>query len=76
MHPGNSKRPEGKLRLLYECMPLAFIAEQAGGFAHDGRQRILERRANSIHDRTALFVGSKTEQELLVRFLSPLLSKS
>ncbi len=53
------KKPHGKLRLLYEAAPLAFIAEQAGGYASDGRQSILDIVPASLHQRTPLFIGNK-----------------
>jgi fructose-1,6-bisphosphatase I len=53
------KRPTGKLRLLYEAAPLAWIAEQAGGYASDGRQRILDIQPKSLHQRTPLFIGNR-----------------
>ena len=53
------KKPHGKLRLLYECAPLSFIAEQAGGYASDGRQRILDIQPKSLHQRTPIFVGNR-----------------
>ena len=53
------KKPHGKLRLLYECAPLSFIAEQAGGYASDGRQRILDIQPTSLHQRTPIFVGNR-----------------
>ncbi len=61
-YPADSKdpdKPHGKLRLLYECAPLAFIAEQAGGYASDGRQPILDIAPDSLHQRTPLFVGNR-----------------
>jgi fructose-1,6-bisphosphatase I len=61
-YPADSKDPKtphGKLRLLYECAPLSFIAEQAGGYSSDGRQRILEIRPKSLHQRTPIFVGNR-----------------
>jgi fructose-1,6-bisphosphatase I len=51
--------PSGKLRLLYEAIPLAFLAEQAGGYASDGRQSILDIQPTSLHQRTPLFIGSR-----------------
>jgi fructose-1,6-bisphosphatase I len=51
--------PSGKLRLLYEAIPLAFLAEQAGGYASDGRQAILDIQPTSLHQRTPLFIGSR-----------------
>jgi fructose-1,6-bisphosphatase I len=58
MYPSTAKSPKGKLRLLYECNPLAFIIEQAGGKASDGQRRILELTPASLHQRTPLFIGS------------------
>jgi fructose-1,6-bisphosphatase I len=52
-------RSHGKLRLLYEASPFAFLAEQAGGYASDGRQRILDIQPTSLHQRTPLFIGSR-----------------
>lgn len=63
MYPGEVGKPEGKLRLMYEANPLALIAERAGGAAHDGRQRILSRPPTSLHERTPLYIGSKTDVE-------------
>lgn len=59
MYPGTTKRPEGKLRLMYECNPFAFIMEVAGGKATDGTQRILDIVPTGLHQRTPFFVGSK-----------------
>jgi fructose-1,6-bisphosphatase I len=58
MYPATTKAPHGKLRLLYECYPLAFIAEQAGGKATDGKQRILDIPPTTLHQRTPLYIGS------------------
>ena len=58
IYPSTAKSPNGKLRLLYECNPLAFIIEQAGGKASDGHGRILELTPASLHQRTPLFIGS------------------
>lgn len=58
MYPATTKAPKGKLRLLYECNPLAFIIEQAGGKATNGSQRILELEASQLHQRTPIFLGS------------------
>ena len=63
-YPANSKSPKGKLRLLYEANPLAFIVEQAGGAATDGRTRILDVSPSELHQRTPLYIGSKDEVEL------------
>ena len=58
MYPGTTKAPNGKLRLLYECNPMAFLVEQAGGKAHSGSQRIMEIQPESFHQRVPLFIGS------------------
>ncbi len=66
MYPADSRdpaKPRGKLRLLCEAAPLAFIAEQAGGAATDGNQRILDIKATSLHERVPLFIGSKQDVE-------------
>lgn len=63
MYPGTTKNPDGKLRLLYECNPIAFLAEQAGGRASNGFTRTLEIMPNDIHQRTPFFVGSKNMVE-------------
>jgi fructose-1,6-bisphosphatase I len=66
LYPPTKDQPGGKLRLLYEANPLAFIAEQAGGMASSGRGRILDIKPEGIHQRTPLIVGSKFEMEALV----------
>ena len=58
LYPPTQETPNGKLRLLYECNPIALIAEQAGGIATDGTRRILEIEPTSVHQRTPFFVGS------------------
>ncbi len=63
LYPPTMKNPEGKLRLLYEANPVAFIAEQAGGMAIDGERRILEIQPKDLHQRVPLVVGSKEEIE-------------
>ncbi len=63
MYPGTTEKPNGKLRLLYECNPFAFIVEIAGGIATDGKQRILEIQPKEVHERTPFFIGSKTMME-------------
>jgi fructose-1,6-bisphosphatase I len=68
-YPPNRKSPRGKLRLLYEANPLAFIVEQAGGAAIDGRQRILDVQPTELHQRTSLFIGSKADVLLAQRVL-------
>ena len=63
IYPSTGKSPNGKLRLLYEGNPLAFIAEQAGGKASNGVDRILDIQPESLHQRTPLFIGSKNMVE-------------
>jgi fructose-1,6-bisphosphatase I len=58
IYPGTLKNPKGKLRLMYECVPVAFLAEQAGGKASDGFHRILDIQPEHIHQRSPLFIGS------------------
>jgi fructose-1,6-bisphosphatase I len=70
-YPANTKTPRGKLRLLYEANPLAFIVEQAGGAAIDGGQRVLDVAPNELHQRTPLYIGSKNEVALAQQILSP-----
>ncbi len=65
MYPGTTDRPEGKLRLLYECNPFSFIVEQAGGKATDGKQRILDIVPSALHQRTPFFIGSRIMMEEL-----------
>jgi len=69
LYPPTVDHPEGKLRLLYEANPIAFLAEQAGGIATNGRKRILDLQPESIHQRTPLLVGSPTEMAELGRCL-------
>jgi len=63
LYPPTADNPKGKLRLLYEANPIAFITEQAGGVATDGTNRILDLQPRSIHQRTSLVVGSQFEME-------------
>lgn len=60
-YPADNKSPNGKLRLLYECAPLAFLCEQAGGYATDGRQPILDIVPKALHERSPLIVGSRDD---------------
>jgi fructose-1,6-bisphosphatase I len=71
-YPADSKdpgKPHGKLRLLYEAIPLAFLAEQAGGRGSDGIQNILDIRPQTLHQRTPLFVGSRDLVEKAEEFI-------
>ena len=72
LYPPTANYPNGKLRLLYEADPLAFIAEQAGGMAVNGERRILDIEPSDIHQRTSFVVGSKDE----VRRFQAVLRKS
>jgi fructose-1,6-bisphosphatase I len=69
IYPTSSKSPKGKLRLLYECNPLAFIAEQAGGKASDGVNRIMEIQPTELHQRVSFFCGSKNMVEKAEEFM-------
>ncbi|KAG5841111.1 fructose-1,6-bisphosphatase isozyme 2 [Anguilla rostrata] len=69
MYPANEKSPKGKLRLLYECNPIAFIIEQAGGIATTGTQRILDVQPEAIHQRVPFFVGSPEDVEEYLSFV-------
>jgi fructose-1,6-bisphosphatase I len=63
-YPANRKSPKGKLRLLYEANPLGFIVEQAGGAASDGSIRVLDVLPTELHQRTPLYIGSKSCVEM------------
>jgi fructose-1,6-bisphosphatase I len=69
MYPGTTDKPKGKLRLLYECNPFAFIAEVAGGKATDGSQRILDLIPTELHQRTPFYIGSRLMMEELESYL-------
>ncbi len=64
-YPGTTDKPKGKLRLLYECNPFAFIVEKAGGKATNGKQRILEIIPTELHQRTPFFIGSSNMMDEL-----------
>jgi fructose-1,6-bisphosphatase I len=70
MYPATTDKPGGKLRLMYECNPFAFIVEVAGGKATNGRERILDIQPTELHQRSPLFIGSKTMMEELEKHLS------
>lgn len=69
LYPGTVKQTEGKLRLLYESAPLAFLAEQAGGNASTGMQRLLDVVPGKLHQRTPLFIGSQEDVQLVESFI-------
>ncbi|WP_316767722.1 class 1 fructose-bisphosphatase [Pedobacter frigiditerrae] len=72
IYPTTASSPNGKLRLLYECNPMAFIIEQAGGVASDGLNRILDMQPKELHQRTSIFIGSpkmvKKAEEFMAEF--------
>jgi fructose-1,6-bisphosphatase I len=70
MYPRDSKNKEGRLRLMYEANPMAFIVEQAGGAATDGSRRILELQPKGLHQRVAVVLGSKNEVERVTSYHS------
>ena len=70
LYPPTQKHPTGKLRLMYEANPMAFLAEQAGGMATNGSRRILSIQPESLHQRTTLVVGSRHEVTLLGEILT------
>ena len=72
IYPSATNYPNGKLRLLYEGNPIAFLAEQAGGIASDGYNRILDIQPTELHQRVPLFIGSaemvKKAEEMMREF--------
>jgi len=70
LYPADSRSPEGKLRLLYEAAPLAFVVEQAGGAATDGRRRILDISPTTIHQKSPLVIGSRADVEFATGILA------
>ncbi|XP_047532635.1 fructose-1,6-bisphosphatase 1 isoform X2 [Vanessa atalanta] len=69
MYPATQSAPKGKLRLLYECNPMAFLVTEAGGLATNGSQPILDIKPTSIHERAPCYLGSKLDVEELLKFL-------
>lgn len=70
LYPATTKAPKGKLRLIYECNPIAFLAEQAGGRAIDGNTRIMDIKPESLHQRVPFMVGSRNMVDKLEEFLN------
>jgi len=68
MYPRDSKNKDGRLRLMYEANPMAFIVEQCGGAATDGKQRILDIQPQRLHQRVAVILGSKNEVDLVTSY--------
>ncbi|MFN8888452.1 MAG: fructose-bisphosphatase class I, partial [Cyclobacteriaceae bacterium] len=69
IYPATAKDPHGKLRLMYECNALSFIAEQAGGIASNGKGRIMEIKPRDLHQRTPFYVGSVKMVEKAIGFV-------
>lgn len=69
IYPETDSHPQGKLRLQYECNPMAYIVEQAGGVATDGGRRILDIEPQDVHQRTPLYIGSKNMVKKVTEFL-------
>lgn len=69
IYPGDKRNLKGKLRLMYECNPMAFIMEEAGGRATDGSKRILELQPEALHERTPIYIGSEDDVSLVEKFL-------
>ncbi len=69
MYPSTNKSPNGKLRLMYECNPMAFIAEQAGGMASNGSERVMDLLATDLHQRCPLYIGSKNMVQKAIEML-------
>ncbi len=70
MYPADEKAPNGKLRLGYECAPMAFIAEQAGGKASTGKESAMDIKADKLHQRIPLYIGSTEDVEMAEKFLA------
>jgi fructose-1,6-bisphosphatase I len=69
IYPGTMKNPNGKLRLLYEGIPMAFIVEQAGGKASDGFNRLMDIELYDLHQRSPVFLGSKEMMQTAEEFM-------
>eukprot|EP00092_Neocalanus_flemingeri_P045727 GFUD01051240.1.p1 GENE.GFUD01051240.1~~GFUD01051240.1.p1 ORF type:complete len:336 (+),score=90.38 GFUD01051240.1:78-1085(+) len=70
MYPATADNPSGKLRVLYECMPMAFIMEQAGGVAHTGEKPVLDFVPTKLHERCPIYLGSKDDVEDLLEVIA------
>jgi fructose-1,6-bisphosphatase I len=70
MYPADAREPDkpGKLRLMYEANPMSFLIEQAGGMATNGRQRIMELQPSRLHERVAVFLGSRNEVQRVTQY--------
>jgi fructose-1,6-bisphosphatase I len=69
-YPADKKNPNGKLRLLYENNPLAYIVENAGGAASDGTQRIMDIAPTKLHQKTPLYIGSGDDVRIAEEFIA------
>ena len=69
LYPESSSYPQGKLRLLYECNPMAFIIEQAGGKAVSGKDNVLNIKPSHLHQRTPIVIGSKNMVDKVLSFM-------
>jgi fructose-1,6-bisphosphatase I len=72
IYPAEEGRHNGKLRLLYEAAPLAFLAEHAGGYASDGRRNIMDIQPTSLHERIPLYIGNKELVQRAEKFIAEL----
>jgi len=70
MYPADSRNPNGKLRLMYECNPMAFIIEQAGGRASNGKQRMLDIQPQRLHQRVPIYIGSEEDVKMVEKFMA------
>lgn len=70
MYPADSRNPNGKLRLMYECNPVSLIVEAAGGRASNGKKRLLEIKPDSLHQRTPIFIGSEQDVKMVEEFMA------
>ena len=70
MYPADSRNPNGKLRLMYECNPMSLIVEAAGGRASNGKKRLLEIKPDSLHQRTPIFIGSEQDVKMVEEFMA------
>jgi len=66
MYPATTESPKGKLRLLYECNPMSYIVEKAGGVSTNGHISILDIKPESIHQRTPVFLGSRDDVQEVI----------
>ncbi len=70
MYPADHRHPNGKLRLMYECNPMSFIIEAAGGRATNGKKRILEIQPKKLHEKTPIFIGSEEDVKKVEEYMA------